>query len=158
MQQSRVQAAQRPSSPAAGSGVRNERSCRRSGAAPCCAAVGTPEPPPAAPPKYFEPSRNVSAVEAQTLHQSRNAAPLRNQNPQTSRRAARPKAQSAAPEPETFSARSPDASTRIQRSQVSAMGVLQTHSYDTVSAAAQRPSSPAAGSVGDGSLRPKPKL
>ncbi len=34
-------ATQRPSSPAAGSGVRNERSCRRSGAAPCCAAVMT---------------------------------------------------------------------------------------------------------------------
>ncbi len=32
-------AAQRPSSPAAGSEVRNERSCRRSGAAPCSVAV-----------------------------------------------------------------------------------------------------------------------
>ncbi len=55
-------ASERRNSPAAGSGVRNERSCRRSGAAPCCAAVGTFCPPPAARPKYFDSVRPSRAL------------------------------------------------------------------------------------------------
>ena len=54
----RAQAAQRPSSPAAGSAVRNERSCMRSGATICCGAVSPLQLPFCLPPSMNLTTRN----------------------------------------------------------------------------------------------------
>ena len=107
--------------------------------------LGVLQPPPAAPPKYFETSRNVSAAETQKLQAGREAAPHENQKLHQSRSVAPTETQNAARELEAFNRRNPDASTRIQRKRVPATGVLPARD-DSVSAAAQRPSSPAAGS------------
>ncbi len=69
-------------------GTSETQGCRRSGAAPCCAAVDALELPPAAPPKYFEKSQSLSAAETQNLRESRNISTTENQNPHQSRKAA----------------------------------------------------------------------
>ena len=98
----------------------------------------------AAPTKYFEPSRNASAAEAQSPQTSRYATHAESQKLHQSKDAAPPEAQNAARELTSRNYKNPDASTRIERKQASATGVLQTHNYHSASAAAQRPSSPAA--------------
>ena len=71
-------------------GTSETQGCRRSGAAPCCAAVGTFCPPLAAHTKYFEPRRNISAAETYQPPKPRSRRRLeapRHQKPKTHKRA-----------------------------------------------------------------------
>ena len=89
------------SSPAAGSEVRrnDERSCRRSGAAPCCAAVGTPQP--------------TLAVRQSTLSRAEKHQPSK---PKRRTRSETPRTQKlkAAPEMESGATRNPERRARTR--------------------------------------------